>query len=76
MKCALGERKVRRIERLIGQPVNRAYVRGGWKHYEAQVFLENGDVRWVNYQTGEWCPDIGTAVPWWGREPAFLGAGI
>ena len=59
-KCALGPKKLRRIERLTGRKVTGAYVRGGWKHGWAEVFFEgetyNIGYNWppmVNYHTGE-----------------------
>lgn len=53
MKPALGQKKRRRIERLTGRPVHSAFVRGGWPHFWAQVFWEDGTMGWVNYRTGE-----------------------
>ena len=59
MKCRLGEKKVRMIERLTGRNVKAAFVRGGWEHFWAEVFFENEkyDTKnfppMVNYKTGE-----------------------
>jgi len=57
MKCRLGPKKVRRIEKLTGKKVAAAFVRGGWRHYWAEVFFEGEkytkDTPMVNYKTGE-----------------------
>jgi len=58
MKCALGTRKIRKIEKLTGKKVRSAWVRGGWKHFWAMVAFEGEDYKgmippFVNYRTGE-----------------------
>lgn len=59
MKCRLGARKVRKIERMTGKKVAVAYVRGGWEHFWAQVFFEGETYTlenpppMVNYKAGE-----------------------
>lgn len=59
MKCRLGKKKIRRIEYLTGKKVRAAFVRGGWKHFWAEVFFEgehytlNRMPPMVNYKTGE-----------------------
>lgn len=79
-RCRLGEKKLRKIERLIGLRVMAATVRGGWEHFWAEVRLHDG--RWadVNYKTGaiEWLPISPLhPVPWWGGAPPhFAGEGI
>ena len=73
MKCALGPKKLRRIARLTGKPPHRAFVRGGWEHYVAEVFFRDGSVEWVNYKTGARDPAESYQSPWWGALPAPNG---
>ena len=50
MKQYLGKKKIKRIEKALNCKVNFAFTRGGWPHYTAQVFTDNGVV-WFNYKT-------------------------
>jgi hypothetical protein len=51
-KCALGPKKLRRIEKLTGKKPISALVRGGWTHFVSFVYFEDGTYEWVNYKTG------------------------
>ena len=54
-RCALGPKKLRKIETLTGFTPRKALVRGGYEHYWAMVFFDDSssDHMWVNYKTGE-----------------------
>ena len=58
-KCRLGEKKRKKIEELTGKKVEAAFVRGGWKHFWAEVFFKDETYTvespppMVNYKTGE-----------------------
>ena len=75
-KCALGPRKLRKIERLTGRPVRQAFVRGGWEHGWALVFfVDTPDTagEMVNYHTGAYAPRPSASVL--RRLPALREAG-
>lgn len=76
MRCALGPKRIRKVERLTGRAVHTAYVRGGWEHHVAQVLFRDGSVVWVNYKTGEAQPDASYTVPWWGSTPPPEGCEV
>ena len=62
-KCALGPKKIGKIESIFGYAVRSAYVRGSWEHFWAEVWFENlpsipftregRPTPMVNYKTGE-----------------------
>ena len=55
-RCALGEKKLRRLEALTGCKVTAAFVRGGYPHFWAHTIFADGPSQMVNYQTGAMDP--------------------
>jgi len=62
-KCALGNKKHRRCEEILGKKLHICLVRGGWEHFMAECYEKIGtDGKgmaickryYVNYKTGEW----------------------
>lgn len=49
----LGPKKVRKIEAILGKPVEHALVRGNSTHFHAHVLCKDGSRYTVNYKTGE-----------------------
>ena len=77
MKCALGPKKLQQLQRLIGDQyrVKKAFVRGGWDHGYAQVFVfddslpatnpEHRKVIYANYLKNivePWAPEDGLRI--------------
>lgn len=53
-KQALGTKKIKRIEEILGAPVHVAYANGlGRPHWWAEVFPQTGRPLYVNWKTGE-----------------------
>lgn len=71
MRQRLGPKKVRKIEALLGLPVEHALVRGGTPHFHAHVLCKDGSRHYVNYRTGEVLD--GGDCPLYRRVVQFLG---
>lgn len=55
-KQFLGDKKKRKIESILGQPIVSALVGGDNRtggHFWAEVWTRNGECLHVNYKTGE-----------------------
>ena len=58
MRCSLGDRKIKRVEEILGCKVKSAFVRGGETHYWAAVTTIDGRHPRVNYKTGRVVWDV------------------
>ena len=52
-KCALGPKKIRQCEVILGQPIEAAYTRGGWPVGWVECWTSRTDAWWVDRQHGD-----------------------
>ncbi len=58
-KQRLGPKKHARCESVTGRKYRSCYVRGGWEHFNAECWWEDGkNADDVNWKAGTWTPGI------------------
>ena len=76
-RCRLGAKRVRQLEAIVGRGIDRATVRGGEPHGRALCWMQDGDVVWANWMTGETFPTSDFyRKPWWGTNAPPPGCAL